>query len=681
MNVGATMLLVLTTTLSTPDARFSLMPWPSSLEPASGGLSIDPGFRVTVSQHCGPRVHRAAQRLEARLARQTGMELPAPGAAADRRPTLRLHCENPARTVWPSLDMDERYTLEVRPEGATLRAPEPWGVLRGIETFLQLVEPGGEAFHVPAITAHDAPRFPWRGLLIDSCRHFMPVESLKRTLDAMAAVKLNVLHWHLTEDQGFRVESRRFPRLHQLGSDGRFYSQEQLREVVAYAADRGIRVVPEFDMPGHTTSWFVGHPELATLPGPYSIERRWGIMDPAVDPSREEVYQLLEGFLGEMAGLFPDAYLHIGGDEVNGKHWDRSERVRAFKKQHGLKDNHDLQAHFLQRVAELLGRHGKQVMGWDEVLHPGLPTDAVVHSWRGHKSLAEAARQGFRGVLSSGYYLDHNRPAWMHYEVDPLGKDAAGLSPEEAARILGGEACMWTEFVTPELLDSRLWPRAATVAERLWSPREVKDTEDMYRRLEATSRWLEWLGLEHRTDYPRMLERLAGADAPVLRELADIVEPLEFYDRHAMQRETSLTPLNRLVDVARPESDAARHFSRLVERLLADPSRQAGREAVRERLTIWKGLAPRLRPLLERSPLLREVLPLTQELTELAEVGLRALEQLDSGKPARAAWWKRREAVLETPSKPPHALELAIRPAVRRLMEAASEGPRWRRRP
>ncbi|HSP77495.1 MAG TPA: family 20 glycosylhydrolase [Myxococcaceae bacterium] len=571
------MLLVLATTLSAPDARFDLMPWPTSLEAGKGGLPIDGNFRVTVSKHCDARVQRAARRLEARLARQTGIDLPSPAAAPDRRPTLQLHCEKPARTKWPTLDMDERYTLEVQPEGATLKAPEPWGVLRGIETFLQLVEPGGEGFHVPSVTVTDAPRFPWRGLLIDSSRHFLPVDSLKRTLDAMAAVKLNVLHWHLTEDQGFRVESRRFPKLHQQGSDGRYYTQEQLREVVAYAADRGIRVVPEFDIPGHTTSWFVGHPELATLPGPYSIERRWGIMDPALDPSREEVYRLLDGLLGEMAGLFPDAYLHIGGDEVNGKHWDQSERVQALKKKHGLKDNHDVQAYFLQRVAKLLGRRGKKVMGWDEVLHPELPKDAVVHSWRGPKSLSEAARQGFQGVLSWGYYLDHNRPAWMHYEVDPLDKEAAALSSEEAARILGGEACMWTEYVTPELLDSRLWPRAAAVAERLWSPRELKDTEDMYRRLEATSRWLEWLGLEHRTDQGRMLERLAGADAPVLRELADIVEPLEFYDRHAMQRETSLTPLNRLVDVARPESDAARHFSRLVDQLLADPKDPAGR--------------------------------------------------------------------------------------------------------
>ena len=158
----------------------------------------------------------------------------------------------------------------------------------------------------------DRPRFPWRGLMLDSARHFMPLDTVMRTLDGMAAVKLNVLHWHLTDDQGFRVESRRHPELHRMGSDGLFYTQQQVKEIVAYAGERGIRVYPEFDIPGHTTSWFVSHPELASMPGPYRIEREWGIMDPALDPSKEEVYRFLDGFLGEMAGLFPDLRLHIG---------------------------------------------------------------------------------------------------------------------------------------------------------------------------------------------------------------------------------------------------------------------------------------------------------------------------------------------------------------------------------
>jgi hexosaminidase len=246
---------------------------------------------------------------------------------------------------------------------------------------------------LPAVTIRDQPRFRWRGLLIDVARHYQPIEVLKRNLDAMAAVKLNVFHWHLTENQGFRIESRKFPKLHQMGSDGLYYTQEQAREIVAYAAERGIRVVPEFDMPGHSTAWLVGYPELASLPGPYEIERRAGIFDPTLDPTREEVYKFLDSFMGEMAALFPDAYLHIGGDENEGKQWDRNPQIQAFMKEKGLKDNHALQAYFNQRLLKILQKHKKKMIGWDEILQPDLPRDVVIQSWRGPTALAEAARK------------------------------------------------------------------------------------------------------------------------------------------------------------------------------------------------------------------------------------------------------------------------------------------------
>jgi hexosaminidase len=366
----------------------------------------------------------------------------------------------------------------VGPGQARLRAATSLGALHGLETLRQLVRGAGETAELPVVAIDDRPRFPWRGLLLDAGRHFMPVEVVKRTLDGMAAVKLNVLHWHLTEDQGFRIESRRFPRLAALGSDGLFYTQEQLRQVVAYARERGIRVVPELDMPGHATSWFVGHPELATLPGPYAIERRWGIHDPVMDPTREETYTFLDALLGELAELFPDPYVHVGGDEVTARHWNESSRVRAFLYEHGLRDNEALQAAFNARVVALLAAHGKSAIGWDEVLHDDLPRTTVVQSWRGAAALAESARRGFPALLSHGFYLDHMQTAAYHYAVDPL-PESLQLRPEERARVLGGEACMWSEFVTPETVDSRIWPRTAAIAERLWSPAAVRDVEDM----------------------------------------------------------------------------------------------------------------------------------------------------------------------------------------------------------
>jgi hexosaminidase len=650
-----------------------LMPRPAEVVAGSGALSLENGLRAASAGPADARLERALARFAARFARQTGISRPATEGASPASLTVRVAKASPGL---PSIDMDESYELTVAPDGAALTAPETWGALRGLETLLDLVEPGPGGLSLPAVTVKDRPRFRWRGLMIDSGRHFMPVEVLKRNLDGMAAVKLDVLHWHLTEDQGFRVESRRFPKLHQKGSDGLFYTQEQVKEIIAYAADRGIRVVPEFDMPGHTTSWFVGHPELATESRAYTIERKWGVMQPAMDPTREEVYRLLDGFIGEMAALFPDPVLHIGGDEVEGHAWDQSPAVAVFKKAKGLATNADLQAYFNKRLAQIVTRHGKTLMGWDEILHEDLPKGAIIHSWRGPESLAKAARLGFRGVLSNGFYIDLIQPASEHYSVEPLEKDAANLSPEEGARILGGEATMWSEFVNAETIDSRVWPRTAAIAERLWSPRDVRDVADMYARLERASRRLEWLALEHRTGYRRMLERLAGpaasdADVEALRALADLVEPVKRYERGGTREYTSLTPLNRLVDAARPESDDARELSVLTERLLADPARRNGREAIRSRLEAWQAGSSRALPVIARSPLLEDAAPLPAEVAALAGAGLEALAFLEQGEPAPPTWFTQRASVLDKPHKPIHGLEVAFRPAVKRLMEAA----------
>src|SRR5918993_471686 len=292
----------------------------------------------------------------ARLESRTGLEFARGLAAVPAAANLVIQCRG-AGPATPELGQDESYVLEVSERQAFVNAPTVVGALRGLETFLQLVTADAGGYFVPEARVSDAPRFPWRGLLMDVARHWQPVEVVKRNLDAMAAVKLNVLHWHLTEDQGFRVESKKLPRLHQMGSDGNFYTQEQIRDVIAYAAMRGIRVVPEFDLPGHATAWLVGHPELGSAPGPYTIERRPGIFEPALDPTREEVYKFLDGFLSEMAALFPDDYLHIGGDENEGKQWDRNPAIQAFMKAKGIKDNHALQAYFNTRLLKILQKH------------------------------------------------------------------------------------------------------------------------------------------------------------------------------------------------------------------------------------------------------------------------------------------------------------------------------------
>ena len=502
-------------------AEPALMPLPVKVQATAGKLAINANFVVETVGAANARLAPAVRSFLARVSRQTGvMYAPVPPAPADAR---RLVIDCAGGPEYPALGEDESYTLDVSDAEARIKAATAEGAIHGLATLAQLIQPGPDGFQVAGVHIEDRPRFPWRGLMLDVCRHWMPVEVVKRNLDAMAAVKLNVLHWHLSEDQGFRVESKRYPRLHELGSNGDYYTQDQIREIVAYARDRGIRVIPEFDVPGHSTAWFLGYPELASAPGPFTLGGR---ASSVMDPSKESTYTFLDGFIGEMAQLFADPFYHIGGDEVSARAWNQSDSIQAFAKEHGLKDAPAIQVYFNQRLLKIVQKYGKTMVGWDEILVPGLPTDAVIQSWRGQKSLSEAASKGYRGILSWGYYLDHLSPASQHYAVDPLGgPDAAALTPEQASRIMGGEACMWAELVGPETVDSRLWPRTAAIAERLWSSQNITDIDSMYARLEAVSRNLEFTGVMHRSYYLSNLDRIAGSQ-PVgpLRVLADVVE-------------------------------------------------------------------------------------------------------------------------------------------------------------
>src|SRR3989441_1699293 len=568
--IASAALLLASHAMAQPQHELNLMPMPTSVQPGFGRLAVDQSFSVATTGYKDAMLERGIHRFVAELSRQTGMSLKRK-LADSPSPTLLIHAVHGSERV-QRLSEDESYELVISESGAKLTAPSPLGILHGLQTFLQLVETTANGFSVPVVTIEDRPRFAWRGLLVDVGRHFIPLDVLKRNLDGMAAVKMNVFHWHLSENQGFRIESKKFPKLHQLGSDGLYYTQDEVRELIAYARDRGIRVIPEFDMPGHSTSWFVGYPELASAAGPYQIERKWGVFDPAMDPTQERTYKFLDQFIGEMAALFPDQYFHIGGDEVNGKQWDANPKIQEFMHSHAIKKNEDLQAYFNKRVQEIVSKHGKTMVGWDEILRPELPKNIVIQSWRGQESLAAAAKQGYRGLLSNGYYVDLMWSAERHYSFDPLGGAGANLSPEESKRILGGEATMWAEYVSPENIDSRIWPRTAAIAERLWSPQEIKEVNWMYQRMEKVSRKLDWLGLTHISGYAPMLRRIAGSDdISALRVLADMVEPVKDYNRSelAAAEPTSADPLNRLVDAARPESLKARYFAAQVDQLLA----------------------------------------------------------------------------------------------------------------
>jgi hexosaminidase len=652
----------------------SLMPLPKAVQAGSGQLLIDPSFSVTVTGHTEPRLENAVELFLTQLRRQTGMPPIDMKVTDSASATLVIQCAGGTKEV-QQLGEDESYQLETTRSGARLGAPTTLGVMRGLQTFLQLVQTTGDGFAVPAISIDDSPRFPWRGLMIDVGRHFIPLDVLKRNLDGMAAVKLNVFHWHLSENQGFRVESKKFPKLSEMGSDGLFYTQAEVRELIAYARERGIRVVPEFDIPGHSTAWFVGYPELASGSGPYEIERKWGVFDPAMDPTREETYKFLDTFIGEMAGLFPDQFFHIGGDEVNGKEWDANPKIKEFMHAHGLKNNDDLQAYFNKKVQQIVSKHGKTMLGWDEILRSDLPNSIVIQSWRGPASLAKAANQGYRGLLSSGYYVDLMWSAERHYLTEPMSGAAANLVPEEQKRILGGEACMWAEYVSPESIDSRIWPRTAAIAERLWSPQDVRDVNSMYQRLEVESSRLEWLGLTHNSSYAPMLRRIVGSDdISSLKVLADVVEPVKDYTREetAPAPATSATPLNRVVDAVRPESMTARKFAISVDALVSAGSGLGAEVQVRTMLNHWRDNQIELQPLFEKSLLLKEIAPISQNLSALGAAGLAALDYLDRGEHPPAAWVTEQLAVVEQAKKPQAQLLLMVAPSVGKLIQASA---------
>ena len=466
------------------------------------------------------------------------------------------------------------------------------------------------------------------------------------------------------------MESKTFPKLHEMGSDGFYFTQEQIREIIAYANDRGIRVMPEFDVPAHATSWLVGYPELGSAPGPYTVERNWGIMDPVLDPTRDAVYDFLDQFFAEMAGLFPDEYLHIGGDENNGKHWNANQDIQAFMKKNNIPDNHALQSYFNQRILKIVTKHGKKMIGWDEIFHPDLPKTAVIHSWRGKEAMVKAAQQGYMSILSNGYYIDLMQPAYFHYLNDPIPEDTP-LSEKEQRAILGGEATSWGELVSPETIDSRIWPRTAAIAERLWSPQRVKDVEDMYRRLEVLSFQLEEHGLTHRKNFEMMLRRLTGdRDITPLRTFIELVEPVKIYTRHHQGvKYTSSSPLTRVVDAARPESMAARDFARRVDSLLANPS-EDNQAAVADLLKIWKRNHTALQAIINTSPALREIESLSQDLTTISEIGMAAGNYYSSRQKPSAAWHERSLELLEAARKPRGQVMLMVVDPIEKLVKA-----------
>ncbi|MDO7876933.1 family 20 glycosylhydrolase [Hymenobacter sp. ASUV-10] len=649
----------------------NLLPAPTEMSWGKGRLNLKTQLRLELPATADSNLRKAAEQA---LTFIQGPGKPVSG------PLLQIRY---GRVGLPEKLDEERYSLRVTPMGVSIDAPTSLGVLRALATLRQLPVTEKKLRYLPEVDIRDQPRFAWRGLLMDAARHFMPLPVIKRNLDGMAAVKLNVLHWHLCDDQGWRVESRLFPRLHTVAGANGYYTQAEVREVVRYAAARGIRVVPEFDLPGHAGALVTAYPRLASNDSVKTLPVRWGVLNIAIDPTRESTYTMLDSLLTEMSGLFPDPYFHVGGDENDGRQWRRNPRIVSFMREHRMfkadsqtVDKHRLQTYFNRRILPTLQRNGKIMVGWDEILGADLPKEVVIQSWSGKKGVTQAVQLGHPTILSNGYYIDLNFPAATHYTNDPLPAGTT-LTPEQQRLVLGGEATMWAEFADSVMVDSRIWPRAAAVAERLWSAQAAtQDVPDMYRRLNVVSVELDRLGLRHRRVPPLLLQQMAVPfDAAPLRTLAEVLEPVKEYKRHFQGfKYTTETPLNRLVDAAPAESEVARRFAMLVDSVVAGggplqtgAGRQRQLMSLRTQLLLWQANETSLTPILALNPALGEYAPLSSRLTAVSKLLLERLVQLEKGQTAPARWVAGAKATLDDAQKPAGQAELAIVKAARKL--------------
>ena len=434
----------------------------------------------------------------------------------------------------------ESYRLDINSGGATVTAPDSAGLFYALQTLRQLVE---AAPTVRAITINDAPRFGYRGLHLDVARHFMPVDFVKRYIDLLARHKLNVFHWHLTEDQGWRIEIKKYPRLTEIGSCRRetqvaknrtpyvgdatphcgFYTQEQVRDVVEYARRRHVTVIPEIEMPGHSVAALAAYPELGCTPGPFEVRTTWGVDENVFCPT-ERTFQFIDDVLAEVTALFPSRYIHIGADEVPKTRWRASAVAQDIMRRENLATPEALQSWFVRRVERMLIARGRRLIGWDEILEGGLAPEATVMSWRGSAGGIAAAREGHDVIMSpnSHLYFDYYQsdprdeplaiggllPLRKVYEFDPVPDS---LTAEQAKHILGAQANVWTEYLkTPAMVEYMTYPRALALAEMNWSPQASRSWESFQQRLPYALRSLDRLGVNYR----RLDSTSTGPDAP-----------------------------------------------------------------------------------------------------------------------------------------------------------------------
>ena len=509
----------------------SVIPQPVQMEVGRGVFDLDADTRIMLSNPTNLEVQQLTESWARPIRATSGFKLllvDTPDDAPSNMITLRLSQD--------ALHPVEGYRLNVTSDAVTVEAKTPAGLFYGLQTLTQLLfGDHTSGWSVPVVQIVDAPRFAYRGMHLDVGRHFFPVAFIKKYIDLLAMYKMNKFHWHLTDDQGWRIEIKKYPKLTEIGAyrqetvmgknferfdrpyigdekpHGGFYTQEEVREVVAYARARYIDVIPEIEMPGHATAALAAYPEFACTDGPFDVPTTWGIFEDVFCP-KEETFQFLEDVLTEVIALFPSQYIHIGGDEVPKVRWQESEVAQEVISREGLADEDELQSYFIKRIESFLQAQGRRLIGWDEILEGGLAPDATVMSWRGMEGGIEAAREGHDVIMTptSHCYFDY-------YQADPEQEPLAirGLTPlekvysfepvpemlsaEDAEHILGAQGNVWTEYMaTTDYVEYMVFPRMLALSEVVWSPPDLRNWEDFVQRLPDHLRHFDTLGVNYR---------------------------------------------------------------------------------------------------------------------------------------------------------------------------------------
>jgi hexosaminidase len=496
-----------------PSTSINIIPQPASVQLGEGNFGITAETKIYFHPAIEP-VQSIATALAEKMNAAIGLDLiPEPlNNSATPSNAIRL-------TISPNQAAlgAEGYELLVQQQSVRLIAHQPAGLFYGVQTLRQLLPPEIEStqrptqnrvWQIPGVKIVDKPRFGWRGMLLDCCRHFMTKDFVKRYIDLLAYYKMNRFHWHLTEDQGWRIEIKKYPKLTEVGAwrkyedgtiHGGFYTQDDIKEVVAYAQTRFVTVIPEIELPGHSLAALACYPQLSCTGGPFEVSTRWGVHKDVYCAGNEATFQFLADVFTEVVDLFPAAYIHIGGDEVPKDRWQQCSKCQARIKAQGLHDEHELQSYFVKRIEQLLSSKGRRIIGWDEILEGGLAPGATVQSWRGLEGAIAAATSGHDAIVSptSHAYFDYPIETLDLRQVYSFEPVPSGLTEEQARHILGGECNMWTEYAPQETIDSKMFPRLLAMSEVLWSPKQAKNYREFHQRLRYHYQRLNFLGVKY----------------------------------------------------------------------------------------------------------------------------------------------------------------------------------------